>query len=175
MTTNSHLYFLARSPPDAQTGDVVSVLKFTKNCNDPAVEEEIKTKIAKYFGYVKNVEYHCGGTSIVNRRKRSTATTISLKFNVIAKANADKLDSDPAVELERLKAELRNVIIPNFKATLNNKKNWNVLNKFAGEFSSVRESGNIQEICNQRGSVKASYIKPFSPNKIKEKCGVYSV
>ena len=155
-----------REAPNAEIQQVVGLLSFYQDCDNPAIKQEISANSIAVLRNITGLEYHCGATTLVNRRKRSTAKTITLKFKVVAKGDKDKLSTDPATELARIKKELRDVVIPRFKASLTNRKNWDNLNKFAGSFSSIREIGNSAETCGQPGFVKSAMT-----NSLKENCG----
>lgn len=146
------------------------MLAFYGDCNTEAVKAQIISNFEMYSGYSEGVEFHCGASSLVNRRKRSNAKQITLRFHASKTVDVEKVKLDPTNQLRILKDDVKTDVIPNFIKDAQG-RSWSTLNKGVKSLSSIRPNGDVKENCGKEGSAEATVFQRFVP-QILQKCGM---
>ena len=148
------------------------MLAFDGDCNTEAVKAQIISNFEMYSGFSEGVDFHCGASSLVNRRKRSNTRQITLRFHASKNVDVEKVKLDPTNELRSLKDDVKTDVIPNFIKNAHGHL-WSSLNKGVQSMSSIRADGDVKENCGKEGSAEATIFDFRVPNsKILQKCGM---
>ena len=149
------------------------MLAFYGDCNTAAVRAQIIQNFVNFGGH-EDAEFHCGATTLVNRRKRSNARTITIRFNASKKTDVEKVKQNPDNELRILKDDVKTVVIPKVINDAQKKHSWSFLNKGVKSLSTIRADGAVKEVCGEEGAAESTVfnrlVKP-----ILQKCGKYLV
>ena len=149
------------------------MLTFNGTCNTTAVKAQIIQNFVT-LGGDKDAEFHCGATTLVNRRKRSNARTVTIRFNASKKTDVEKVKQDPENELRILKDDVKTKVIPKVISDAQKKHSWSFLNKDVESLSTIRADGAVKEVCGEEGATESTVfnrlVKP-----ILQKCGKYLV
>jgi len=148
-------------------------LAFYGDCNSETVKQSIIAKLQMFGGLpsTEGIEFHCGATTVVKRRKRSSAKTISVRFNASKKVPVQKIKTDPTNELKKLKDEVTNKVAPQMVNKFKAQRDWKFLHKNIQSMTSVQAMGHAQEKCGIEGMVEAKFLQPG--RSILDKCGTY--
>ena len=146
------------------------MLTFNGTCNTTAVKAQIIQKFVK-FGGDKDAEFHCGATTLVNRRKRSNARTVTIRFNASKKTDVEKVKQNPDNELRILKDDVKTKVIPKVISDLR-KHSWSFLNKGVKSLSTIRADGAVKEVCGEEGAAESTVFDGWVKT-ILQKCGKY--
>ena len=155
---------------------VVASLWFDGDCTKEAVKQSIIQKFAANFNILQHsqsdIQFHCGSTTLVNRRKRSNSKTISIRYKASTKTDVAKVIANPDQEIQKLKDDLTKKIVPNEINRINSQKSWKFLNKDVGALQSVRTEGTVKEVCGGEGQVEGRFFNRLVPrSNILQKCG----
>eukprot|EP00111_Clytia_hemisphaerica_P015651 TCONS_00046199-protein len=166
---------LSRTPVDMASMGFVMLLWFDGDCTKKAVQQSIIAKFAGNAGIPPNlqdgIQFHCGSTTLVNRRKRSTSKTISIRYKASTRTDVEKVKANPDQEIKKLKDDLTKKVVPNEINRMNNQRSWKFLNKGVGALQSVRSEGNVKEVCGGEGQVEGTQFDPRVPSSnILQKC-----
>ncbi len=89
-----------KTPPSGLDLGFYFFYTYNGDCNSVAAQEEIKGKIGM-LGIctgdctIDKLESYCGETTVVNRRKRSTAKTLTMKVTIKVTTTKEKAIQDP--------------------------------------------------------------------------------
>ena len=161
---------------DGASAGIVMLLWFTGDCTKKAVKESIIQKFAMNAGIPpdlqSDIQFHCGSTTLVNRRKRSNSKEILIRYKASTKTDVAKVIANPDQEIQKLKDDLTNKVVPNEINRVKSQKSWKFLNKDVGALRSVREEGPVKEVCGGVGQVEAKHFDIRVPrSNILQKCG----
>ena len=150
---------------------MASFINLNGDCNDPSVQQSLKEAFSASTGTpVDQIEFHCGKSSVVRRRKRSNSKTVSLRYPIFNKWDKEKFKKDNVrVELDKLKLQMENKDAPNFIKKMNSISNWqNIHKRIEGNSVRTEIEGKAFERCVEQGEGDAGRNSP-----IETRCGIY--